>query len=163
MKKWWMIGGLDGLLPPNVDKESTVSQCTGIGVMGGVASVLWFLIQYGGARSDLYTYSWALQRKVLTGEKMEPFSHFVGCAGWLMAFFVFMILVWAVTLYASFSEGSQSLYLMRRLPDGRRVMAGYLLRGPVWCLVRCAVISGALLGAYYLIWRFATPAECLPI
>lgn len=66
-------------------------------------------------------------------------------------------------LYASFSQGSRSLYLMGRLPKGRRIMAGYLLRGPLWCLVRCAVLCGALLGAYYLVWRFATPAGCLPI
>ncbi len=163
MKKWWMIGGLESLLPPNADKENTVSQCNGIGILGGVASALWFLFQYGEARNDLYIYSSTVQRKVLSGVKMLPFSHFTGCAGWLMAFFVFMIFVLVVTNYASFSQGSQSLYLMRRLPNGRRVMAGYLLRGPVWCLVRSAVICGALLGAYYLVWRFATPAECLPI
>lgn len=163
MKKRWMIGGLEGLLPPNADKESTVSQCTGIGVMGGAASAVWFLLRYGEARSNLYTYSSSLQRRVLTGEKIEPFSHFAGCAGWLMAFFLFMLLVWMGMLYASFSQGSRSLYLMGRLPKGRRIMAGYLLRGPLWCLVRCAVLCGALLGAYYLVWRFATPAGCLPI
>ena len=80
-----------------------------------------------------------------------------------MAFFLFMLLVWMGMLYASFSQGSRSLYLMGRLPKGRRIMAGYLLRGPLWCLVRCAVLCGALLGAYYLVWRFATPAGCLPI
>ena len=124
MKKRWMIGGLESLLPPNADKESTVSQCTGIGVMGGAASAVWFLIRYGEARSNLYTYSSSLQRRVLTGEKIEPFSHFAGCAGWLMAFFLFMLLVWMGMLYASFSQGSRSLYLMGRLPKGRRIMAG---------------------------------------
>lgn len=163
MKKWWMIGGLEALLPPNVDRANAVSQCTGIGILGGVASAIWFMIQYGAARGYLYTYNSTLQKKVLSGVKMEPFSHFAGCAGWLMAFFVFMILVLMVTIYASFSQGSRGLYLMHRLPNGRRVMAGYLLRGPLWCLVRSAVICGALLGAYYLVWRFATPAECLPI
>lgn len=163
MKKWWMIGGLEGLLPPNADKESTVSQCTGIGVMGGTASAVWFLIRYGEARSNLYTYSSSLQRRVLTGAKIESFSHFAGCAGWLMAFFLFMLLVWMGMLYASFSQGSRSLYLMGRLPNRRRIMARYLLRGPLWCLVRCAVLCGALTGVYYLIWRLATPTGCLPI
>lgn len=164
MKKAWIVCGLEGLLPPNVDKESTVSRCTGIGVMGGVAAMLWFFVQYAQCRDRLYTYSSVLQKEVLrAGAKIEPFSHFAGGAGWLMAFFVFMILVLMATRYASFSQGSRSIYLMHRLPDGRRVMAGYLLRGPVWCLVRCAVICGALVGVYYLMWRFVTPAQCLPI
>ena len=161
MKKRWMIGGLECLLPPNADKESTVSQCTGIGVMGGAASAVWFLIRYGEARSNLYTYSSSLQRRVLTGEKIEPFSHFAGCAGWLMAFFLFMLLVWMGMLYASFSQGSRSLYLMRRLPEGRKPLLDYVLRAPARYFVYGAMLCAALLGVYYIIWRFITPESCL--
>ena len=162
MKKRWMIGGLEGLLPPNADKESTVSQCTGIGVMGGAASAVWFLIRYGEAHSNLYTYSSSLQRRVLTGEKIEPFSHFAGCAGWLMAFFLFMLLVWMGMLYASFSQGSRSLYLMRRLPEGHKPLLDYVLRAPALCIAGAAAVCAVLLGGYYLLWRFMTPEICLP-
>ena len=70
--------------------------------------------------------------------------------------------VWAVLLYGSFSRGSRSLYLMWRLPEGRKPLFAYVLRAPVRYMVYGAMLCAVLLGVYYIIWRFITPESCLP-
>ena len=164
MKISCMQGRIESLLPPNVDPGSTLSSLNGAFIGGLTGSMLWFVTKYSRDYQALFTYDSVLRKKTLVaGARIAPFTDYEGCALWLLVYFAIIAAVWAVLLYGSFSRGSRSLYLMGRLPKGRRIMAGYLLRGPLWCLVRCAVLCGALLGAYYLIWRFATPTGCLPI
>ena len=86
----------------------------------------------------------------------------VGCALWLLVYFAIIAAVWAVLLYGSFSRGSRSLYLMRRLPEGRKPLFAYVLRAPVRYFVYGAMLCAVLLGVYYIIWRFITPESCLP-
>ena len=77
--------------------------------------------------------------------------------------FALVIAVWAVSLYGSFSQGSRSLYLMHRLPEGRKLLTGYVVKAPLVCLAGAAVVCALLLGIYYMVWRLLTPEICLPI
>ena len=68
----------------------------------------------------------------------------------------------AAVLYSSYYQGSRSIYLMRRLPDGRSLLRRQVWTAPV-CWALTILLSGAvLLGLCWLLWRFKTPAECLP-
>lgn len=162
-KQSWMCGVLEKRLPPNANPQGAYTGIVGIGIGGAAVSAVWFLILYSQAYRALFTYDPVLNKSVLiTGAEMRPFADFAPCAIWLFGFFAFVIAAWAVTLYASFSQGSRSLYLMRRLPQGKKVLTGYVLRVPLVCLMLAAAVCAVLLGVYYLVWQLATPGICLP-
>lgn len=164
MKMPWTYERLESLLPPNVDPGSTRSGLSGVLCGGLTGSLLWFVTKYSRDYQSLFTYSSALKKKVLIqGAMIRPFAAYEGCALWLLAFFAAITAVWAVLLYESFSRGSRSLYLMRRLPEGKKPLLSYVLRAPGRCLVYAALICAGLLGIYYIIWRFVTPEICLPL
>lgn len=162
-KRTWLWSVLEKRLPPNVEPQGACAGITGIGIGGAMVSTVWFLILYSQAYRELFTYDFVSHKSVvIPGAEMRPFTDFAPCAVWLFAFFAFVIAAWAVTLYGSFSQGSRSLYLMQRLPQGKQVLTGYVLRVPLVCLMLAAAVCAVLLGVYYLVWRFATPGICLP-
>ena len=73
-----------------------------------------------------------------------------------------LALLSAVMLYSSYYLGGRSIYLMRRLPDGRQTLRRQVWTVPlVWAV--CAVAAAAVvLGLCYLAWRFITPEQCIP-
>ena len=142
MKISCMQGRIESLLPPNVDPGNTLSSLNGAFIGGLTGSMLWFVTKYSRDYQALFTYDSVLRKKTL--------------------YFAISAAVWAVLLYGSFSRGSRSLYLMRRLPEGRKPLFAYVLRAPVRYMVYGAMLCAVLLGVYYIIWRFITPESCLP-
>lgn len=163
MKISCMQGRIESLLPPNVDPGSTLSSLNGAFIGGLTGSMLWFVTKYSRDYQALFTYDSVLRKKTLVaGARIAPFTDYEGCALWLLVYFAIIAAVWAVLLYDSFSRGSRSLYLMRRLPEGRKPLFAYVLRAPVRYMVYGAMLCAVLLGVYYIIWRFITPESCLP-
>lgn len=162
MKISCMRGRIESLLPPNVDPGSTLSSLNGAFIGGLTGSMLWFVTKYSRDYQALFTYDSVLRKKTLVaGARIAPFTDYEGCALWLLVYFALIAAVLAVLLYGSFSRGSRSLYLMRRLPEGRKPLLNYVLRAPVRFFVYGAMLCAALLGVYYIIWRFITPENCL--
>ncbi len=120
-----------------------------------------FLDRYFNARSDLY--QWIGDKKVLVeGLVMPEFS--VLRVGVLNGFALLALSMLAAVLwhYMSYRVGSMSIYVMRRLPDQR------VIHRQCWTLpILGAVLSGLaallMLGIYYLVYLYATPAGCLPV
>lgn len=163
MKISCMQGRIESLLPPNVDPGSTLSSLNGAFIGGLTGSMLWFVTKYSRDYQALFTYDSVLRKKTLVaGARIAPFTDYEGCALWLLVYFAIIAAVWVVLLYGSFSRGSRSLYLMRRLPEGRKPLFAYVLRVPVRYMVYGAMLCAVLLGVYYIIWRFITPESCLP-
>lgn len=163
MKISCMQGRIESLLPPNVDPGSTLSSLNGAFIGGLTGSMLWFVTKYSRDYQALFTYDSVLRKKTLVaGARIAPFTDYEGCALWLLVYFAIIAAVWAVLLHGSFSRGSRSLYLMRRLPEGRKPLFAYVLRAPVRYMVYGAMLCAVLLGVYYIIWRFITPESCLP-
>lgn len=163
MKISCMQGRIESLLPPNVDPDSTLSSLNGAFIGGLTGSMLWFVTKYSRDYQALFTYDSVLRKKTLVaGARIAPFTDYEGCALWLLVYFAIIAAVWVVLLYGSFSRGSRSLYLMRRLPEGRKPLFAYVLRAPVRYMVYGAMLCAVLLGVYYIIWRFITPESCLP-
>lgn len=163
MKISCMQGRIESLLPPNVDPGSTLSSLNGAFIGGLTGSMLWFVTKYSRDYQALFTYDSVLRKKTLVaGARIAPFTDYEGCALWLLVYFAIIAAVWVVLLYGSFSRGSRTLYLMRRLPEGRKPLFAYVLRAPVRYIVYGAMLCAVLLGVYYIIWRFITPESCLP-
>ena len=65
-------------------------------------------------------------------------------------------------LYSSYYQGSRSIYLMRRLPDGRRILRRQIWSVPLRVMVLLLLLGVVMLAASWLVWRFVTPEQCLP-
>lgn len=162
MKISCMQGRIESLLPPNVDPGSTLSSLNGAFIGGLTGSLLWFVTKYSRDYQSLFVHDSVTRKKVIDPwARIAPFTDYEGCALWLLVYFAIIAAVWAVLLYGSFSRGSRSLYLMRRLPEGRKPLLNYVLRAPARYFVYGAMLCAALLGVYYIIWRFITPESCL--
>ena len=162
MKISCMQGRIESLLPPNVDPGSTLSSLNGAFIGGLTGSLLWFVTKYSRDYQSLFVHDSVTRKKVIDPwARIAPFTDYEGCALWLLVYFALIAAVWAAQLYGSFSRGSRSLYLMRRLPEGRKPLLNYVLRAPARYFVYGAMLCAALLGVYYIIWRFITPESCL--
>ena len=162
MKISCMQGRIESLLPPNVDPGSTLSSLNGAFIGGLTGSLLWFVTKYSRDYQSLFVHDSVTRKKVIDPwARIAPFTDYEGCALWLLVYFALIAAVWAALLYGSFSRGSRSLYLMRRLSEGRKPLLNYVLRAPARYFVYGAMLCAALLGVYYIIWRFITPESCL--
>ena len=93
---------------------------------------------------------------------MLPFWQTMEPALVLMALFALGTLLSATALYASYYQGGRSIYLMRRLPDGRRILRRQIWSVPLRVMVLLLLLGVVMLAASWLVWRFVTPEQCLP-
>lgn len=149
-------------LPPNIDAEGAQSRIWGTLIAFVFLGFVDFLRQYGGYYGSLFYYREG--RKLLQeGAMMENFPQLIRLMCIFNAWNLFFSLIYPIQLYTSFFGKSQSIYLMRRLPDNRRTLRHMIVDVPLrWALCALA-LSLVSLGIAYLIWRFCTPAVCLPL
>lgn len=119
-----------------------------------------FAIRYGAAYRALF-YRLGGQLLPVPGARIAPFLPMTGPTAAAFAALTALCLLLAAVHEASYRRGSRSVYLLRRLPDG-----GATARRFTWALpLRLAALSlltwAALLGCWYLVWRFVTPPACL--
>ena len=77
-------------------------------------------------------------------------------------FGVLLALLSAVMLYSSYYLGGRSIYLMRRLPDGRQTLRRQVWTVPLLWAVCAAALCALVLGLCYGAWYCITPDQCLP-
>ena len=144
--------------PPGMD----TSKEQGLFITGMVCSLLYsvsFFDAYWDEYRRLYTSG---REKILRPERtIAPFLEILDKR--LMGYVILAACMFvAVAIrYAYYRQGSRSIYLMRRLPDGG------LLHSTCWVqpLVRVGLsLLAALvsLAVFYGIYVFVTPAVCLP-
>ena len=147
-------------VPLGMDGEKRKNQMAamlGIGIGGS----LYFLIKYFSARSDLFGYiNGKLQR--IPNRRMLPFEELLSGTFTIMAIMALGFVIMAVMFYLYHYQGCRSIYTMKRLPD-RWQLWRRCLTLPVVFLLLAAVSTLVLTGLYYLLWRFATPADALPL
>lgn len=154
---------LAALLPPNMAAQQVKSWITGGLTLELLGSLTAFALHYCGDYNRLFVYRNG--HRVLRNDTVvlvEEFYHYAAPMVWITVGLVLLALALAAVLYSSYYQGSRSIYLMRRLPDGRET-----LRRQVWCVpLRTAALllaAGLLaIGAAWLMWRYMTPAQCLP-
>ena len=148
-------------IPPDMElgRQSTAA------ILAGTVATLYAIVlyanAYGNALSDLYEWVGG-KRILLRGAMMPYFSELLDGAfrGFLVAAAVPVAL--AALNYLSYrSGGSMSIYLMKRLPD-RGLLHRQCLTLPLLVGLCYLLLAVILLGSFYLVYRYNTPAACLP-
>ena len=145
-------------VPPGMDGGQVRNWLSWLLVVGGAGS-LQFLSRYTVARNQLFQPG--VRRTLRPNARITPFEDVLRGSFVPMAAVVPVILAVAVYLYLYHFRTSRSIYTMKRLPN-RWELPRRCLTLPVGALLTAAVLTAALTGVYYLIWRFGTPAACLP-
>ena len=153
---------LAACLPPNVNARQARSCIIGALTLCLAGGGITFIVQYSESYRGLFRF-WGTSTQQLEAWSLMPnFSLYTGAIIWITAILAAMALASAAVLYSTYYQGSRSIYLMRRLPDG-----GKTLRRQVWSVpLRTALLvllaGGLVLGLAYLVWRYVTPESCLP-
>lgn len=161
---------LPDLVPPWASPRKHLGLC--LGGLGATAllSFLLFLSQFLLARSLLYTGAPG-KSPLEAGARMLYFADLIGSHGSVTnvfsqpVFFPFLLLALGAVCLAlrniwGFRTGSQSHYLMRRLPD-RWEYPRRCLALPVLTLLLSLVLLPVLTGLFYVVYIQFTPEPCL--
>jgi len=153
---------LEKHLPPHADADRTRSLILRMWITCWIVGFLVFLCKYFACRSDLFYYVDA-QKLLIDGAVMPEFPKVIKGMCMVQVWSVLFALGYSLQFYAGFFVESQSIYLVRRLPDGGKTLRHMVLDVPVrWAL--CALMTALVsVFAAFLIWRFCTPAICLPL
>jgi len=151
---------LDRFVPVGLDGKKE-GQWIGTGMaVAAFAAILNFANQYTDALSRLYVYGLGT-RRLNAGAVMVDFIHLMpGCALGFSLVCLAMVLL-GVYHYHYHTQGSKSIYLMRRLPKSWELHMR-CLGIPVLGAVGSMALLGLLSALFYLIYLSCTPAQCLP-
>ena len=147
-------------LPPGVPAEkaktliySLLFSCTALGFIV-------FLCKYNSCYHRLFYY-WHGQKLLRDGAIMPPFPEIVRGMWMIHCWGVIFALGYSLQLYGSFFGKSQSIYLLRRLPDRRRTLRCMVMDVPLRWALGALLLALIFTGIAWIIWRFCTPAACL--
>ena len=138
---------LEHVLPPNVPADTMQGIIIGSLAIGALTAAIDFTVHYAATYRGMFYWDGRLMDTALMG----PFSAYVEPVVIVFGVVVLLALLSSVMLYSSYYLGGRSIYLMRRLPDGRQT-----LRRQVW------TAAAVVLGLCYRAWRFITPEQCIP-
>lgn len=149
------FGKIQRLLPPNVDCENYLSGIAAVSLIALIFSVILFFTRLHDHLRLLFYYD-----NGEVGRMMTPFGEVLGSS--LVPIIILMIvaLMSSILLYASFYQGSRSIYLMHRLSDKRELRRCIWTIPLVWAasaFVLVILMFWVFYGAYHLM----TPAEFL--
>ena len=153
------------LLSPNLHFENFLSGMIAISILSAVTSIDLFFSSLQEKLNELYIFSPNGVRhfspEVLDHHrKMAPFSEVLGSSLVPTIVLALIALLSAILLYASFYQGSRSIYLMRRLSDKNE------LRRRVWTVPllwagAALLLTVALFWIFYGSYMLKTPSEVL--
>ena len=130
---------LSSILPPNMETDRVQGWILWSLTVPAFVCAILFLVRYYQAYDQL----WWSAYTPWPGELRALMAPFAQCAVWTLLVYPVLAVValaTAAVLYSSYYQGSRSIYLMRRLPDGRS-----LLRRQVWTVpLLWAVCAAAL-------------------
>ena len=161
---------LRDLVPPWTDGGQHLAfSLTALG-LAVFLSICFFLSQYDIARDMLYLYG-SEPRILESGAQMTYFVDLINSKGYVTNFFSqavfapFLVpILWSIGLaiyyYMGFHNGSNSHYLMRRLPD-RWEYHRRCLALPLMTILASLILIPLLLGLYYAIYILCTPEQCI--
>ena len=149
---------LERILPPNVPADTMHGIIVGSLAIGALAAAIDFIARYSTAYRSLFGWNGWLSDTAL----MNSFSAYAEPVVIVFGVVVLLALLSAVMLYSSYYQGSRSIYLMRRLPDGRRILRRQIWSVPLRVMVLLLLLGMVMLAASWLVWRFVTPEQCLP-
>lgn len=150
---------LQRLVPPGVNAQQELKWMFG-GWMLSFFYSLGFTMRYAWEYRYLFTDAMGGPRVLKAYEVMPDFADLL--SSHLYGFLIVALCMLGVVLYhyAYHRQGSKSIYLMRRLPDGMELHRRCWTL-PVLCAMASVLLAFALLMLYYAIYMFVTPDACL--
>ena len=153
---------LEKHLPPNIDVDQSHLFVNALILVGALLGFTLFLIRYGGCYNRLFYF--INEKKIIKdGMLMCTFPKAIKGMCIVNLCSILCSLAYSLQLYSSFFEKSQSIYLMRRLPDNKRTLRHMIMDVPMRSAIWALVFALATILIAYIIWRFYTPAVCLPV
>lgn len=149
---------LERILPPNVPADTMHGIIVGSLAIGALAAAIDFTARYSTAYRSLFGWNGWLSDTALMG----PFSAYAEPVVIVFGVVVLLALLSAVMLYSSYYLGGRSIYLMRRLPDGKQTIRRQVWTVPLLWAVCAAALGALVLGLCYGAWCCITPSQCLP-
>lgn len=119
-----------------------------------------FMSRLNDAKYLLYDVTMSGEKILIAGRFMKDFHIlFKGC---LLGYFILMAgcVLWAMAHYRYHYQGSKSIYLMRRLPDGRDLWRR-CLAAPTAVLILSAAAAFTTLLFFFGIYHLITPETAL--
>ena len=149
---------LEHVLPPNVPADTMHGIIIGSLGLGALVSAIDFTVRYSSVYRGLFYWDGRLMDTAL----MNHFSAYAESVVIVFGVVVLLALLSSVMLYSSYYLGGRSIYLMRRLPDGRQTLRRQVWTAPLLWAVSSVVLCALVLGLCYGAWYCITPSQCLP-
>ena len=149
---------LERVLPPNVPADTMYGIIIGSLGLGALVSAIDFTVRYSSVYRGLFYWDGRLMDTAL----MNHFSAYAESVVIVFGVVVLLALLSAVMLYSSYYLGGRSIYLMRRLPDGKQTIRRQVWTAPLLWAVCAAALGALVLGLCYGAWYCITPDQCLP-
>lgn len=149
---------LECVLPPNVPADTMHGIIIGSLGLGVLVAVIDFTVRYSATYRGMFYWDGRLMDTAL----MNHFSAYAEPVVIVFGVVVLLALLSAVMLYSSYYLGGRSIYLMRRLPDGRRTLRRQVWTAPLLWAACAAVLGALVLALCYGAWYWITPDQCLP-
>lgn len=149
---------LERVLPPNVPADTMHGIIIGSLGLGVLVAVIDFTVRYSATYRGMFYWDGRLMDTAL----MNHFSAYAEPVVIVFGVVVLLALLSAVMLYSSYYLGGRSIYLMRRLPDGRRTLRRQVWTAPLLWAACAAVLGALVLALCYGAWYWITPDLCLP-
>ena len=153
---------LSRLLPPNMDAAQVKGWIIALLTIVALLCSILFLCRYPEDYRGLFWHWGTKYQRIMTGAIMPRFGRYAMLTVYVTGGALLLTLVSTALLYSSYYQGSRSIYLMRRLPDGRSLLRRQVWSVPLRVMGLLLLLGVVLLAASWLVWRFVTPAQCLP-
>lgn len=153
---------LSRLLPPNMDAAQVKGWIIALLTIVALLCAILFLGSYPEDYRNLFL-DWGTKRQRFAPGMIIPrFDRYAILTAYVIGGALVLTLASAALLYSSYYQGSRSIYLMRRLPDGRSLLRRQIWSVPLRVMGLLLLLGVVMLAATWLVWRFVTPAQCLP-
>lgn len=153
---------LSGLLPPTVNAEQVKGWIIALLTITTLMCGILLLCSYPEDYRELFL-RWGTEYQTLRpGAIIPEFDRYAIRTVYVIGGALLLTLASTALLYSSYYQGSRSIYLMRRLPDGRRILRRQIWSVPLRVMVLLLLLGVVMLAASWLVWRFVTPEQCLP-
>ncbi len=155
-----MKRGITRFYPPGYDYEKWNGRAILLIVAMVMAQLIIYAGRFGAAFGDLY---WNNDHTVIIDGriKMPPFPELAkGCLLPLAVFAVYCIL-WAVLMRATFSQNSNSIYIMKRLDSSKELWIRCISAPAAFTLI-ALLATAAMLLIFRLHYEARVPDMCNP-
>lgn len=153
---------LSRLLPPNMDAAQVKGWIIALLTITTLMCGILFLCSYTADYGCLFRYWGSKRQTIMPGAIIPEFDRYAILTVYVTGGALLLTLASTALLYSSYYQGSRSIYLMRRLPDGRSLLRRQIWSVPLRVMGLLLLLGVVLLAATWLVWRFVTPAQCLP-